>query len=254
MIILDFFDPGAPPAGYSEVGVRTSQSGWLTLPATLPDATHWMAFYSVEFTADTRGCIIGFEDGNTADGFRINNQNAAGTAKPRYNWAANGFTRGTYTDGGTYAVGTRFNMLLTGSIITGNATSRVVQWDSVSGAASIELDTTAGGGAAVNYDWTSNAGLVGDMALFASGDGSRKVDVTSYRVAWWNLGSAPPDITSSGVRDNFYNSTTGVTVDPATGNALYGTPLYDIHGAQTNYANGTNLGSGSDFTSNGTFT
>lgn len=74
------------------------------------------------------------------------------------------------------------------------------------------------------------------------------LSATMYRVALWPGSVTVPDLSSSTVRDNFYNSTTGALADPAISRSAYGTPVFDIYGDATVW-NGNPDG----LTSNGSF-
>jgi hypothetical protein len=74
------------------------------------------------------------------------------------------------------------------------------------------------------------------------------LSVEQARYAFW--AGATFDPTSSTVRDKFYNSGTGVTVNPATSVADYGAADFDIYGSSATQKGATNdrSGSGNHFT------
>ncbi len=90
----------------------------------------------------------------------------------------------------------------------------------------------------IKFDYTDNWEINGR---------SGGVSLAAYdlaRVTVWKLSSAPPDITSSAVQDNFFDATTKLTVDPAISVAAYGEPLYDFFG------NAATMNAGTDQSTN----
>lgn len=80
--------------------------------------------------------------------------------------------------------------------------------------------------------------------LLHSGSGAdpNRLATTFARVAFWK--GVSPDISSSAVRDNFFNSSTLEIVDPATSISAYGTPIIDIYGNAAAINSATNDTSG----------
>lgn len=238
-------------SSYTEVGVNTNDGGYLVFPATLPSTQHFLAFSAYRTNSDFRGSILGLESAGASDGWRADDANSDGRALPEIDFLINGDTDKKFRSTANYAIGDRMCLLISGTISGGVATSKVVIWDETSGAAANAF-TNISSASANTYDWNRYSATL--PALFASAGGQRPADLLNYRFAFWDaadLGGAPPDIDSGSVQDKFFSSSTGVTVDPTVSHTSYGVPIYDIHGPASNYNNGTNLGTGSDWTPNG---
>lgn len=115
-------------------------------------------------------------------------------------------------------------------------------WTSGGGWAQEISDATGG---SIDFNFNSDSGVrVGARYI-----GNRVFGGTLYRLAAWFNPTSLPDITDSAVRDNFADSSTGETVDPATSVSAYGTPDIDIHGDAAAFNGGTaNNGTAGAFT------
>ncbi len=242
---------GAAVSAYTEVGVNTNGGAYLVFPAVLPATQHFLAFSSYRTNSDFRGSILGLENVISSDGWRADDVNSDGLARPEIDFPINGDRDAKFLSTGNYAIGDRMCLLISGSISGAVATSKIVIWDETSGAAANVFTRTSA--ASVNaYDWNRYGAT--QPALFASAGGQRAADLLNYRFAFWDdadLGGAPPDIDSAAVQDRFFNASTGVTVDPALSHAAYGVPSYEIHGPASNYNSGINFGTGNDWTPDG---
>lgn len=236
---------------YSEVGVNTNDGGYLVFPENLPSTQHFLAFSSYRTNSDFRGSILGLENAAASDGWRADDANLDGLALPEIDFLINGTTDKKFRSTANYAIGDKMCVLISGTISGAVATSKVVIWDETSGAAANAFTNISAASANV-YDWDRYSGTL--PALFASAGGQRPADLMNYRFAFWNaadLGGAPPDIDSASVQAQFFDGATGVIADPAVSHASYGVPIYELYGPASNYNNGTNLGTGGNWTANG---
>ena len=241
----------AAVSSYTEVGVNTNDGAYLVFPATLPATQHFLAFSSYRTNSDFRGSILGLENVISSDGWRADDTNSDGLARPEIDFLINGDRDSKFISTANYAIGDKMCLLISGTISGSVATSKVVIWDETSGAAA-SVFTTNSAASANTYDWNRYSAT--PPALFASAGGQRSADLMNYRFAFWDandLGGAPPNIDDGAVQDRFFNGSTGVTVDPAVSHAAYGVPSYELHGPASNYNNGTNFGTGNDWTADG---
>ncbi|MEO3415045.1 hypothetical protein AAFO92_10340 [Roseovarius sp. CAU 1744] len=236
---------------YSEVGVNTNSGAYLVFPATIPSTQHFLAFCAYQTLSDFRGSILGLENAGASDGWRPDDVSTDGFSNPEIDFLISGTTDKKFRSTANYAIGDRMCVLISGSILAGVATSKVVIWDETGGSA-VNVFTNISAPLASRYDWDRYSATL--PALFASAGGQRPADLLNFRFAYWDegdLGGPPPEIDSGAVQGKFFNGSSGAIVDPAVSHASYGTPLYDIHGPASNYNNGTNLGAGSDWTASG---
>lgn len=105
--------------------------------------------------------------------------------------------------------------------LNGDTLCKAIIWDAETGAWNSQTnDTSIGGDGTVKLAYSA-------ISLAARSDGAHISNYTVFRMAMWNTYA---DINTSGVQDNFCNSSTGVLVDPATSQAAYGTPIWDFYG------------------------
>ena len=235
---------------YSESGAATGGSGWLTFPAPLPSSPEHLWFFSYRSSQDARKLLLGFKDTTNRHGLSLDwSKSGDGAQRPRLKIIVNS---GTFEYSmPLQALGDRLHLLVSQQIVGGNARTIAYLWNESSSSWAEVINATAGGGSATTFAYGTQSGT----SLFAALGGQRRATLTSYRAAFWTaaeLSSGLPDITQPTVQDSF---TSGLHLaDPATSHATFGTPLYDIHGPASVYNAGTNLGSGGDFTVNGSFT
>ena len=93
-----------------------------------------------------------------------------------------------------------------------------------------------------------------DYTAFQYGDIG--LDFNHARFAWWQLASAPPDISDAVVRDAFRDSASGETADVALSEVMIGEPPFlDIHGdADALNSGGDQSVDGNNFVMNGLVT
>lgn len=239
----------APPASsYTPPGVDSNNSARLVLTEAIPDTLHFMAQFNYVQNVDDRGALLSYENIAATDGILADNATSDGFCKPIVNIPIDGVTDINVTTLPSYTIGDRINMVITGTIAAGTASVRVVIWDETSGTASVAHTEDKAGGA-TTFEFSTRYGING--AFFSSGGGQRPIDIINYRSAWWNLASAPPDITDSGVQDNLLQAANGYIVDPLVTNAAYGTPIFDVRGDAATLNAGTNQGTGAAFTKGG---
>lgn len=239
-----------PRATYAEIGVRTGGSGWLACPAPLPSSTQHLWFMSYECSQDSKKTLVGFKSTNGRQGLTQDwNSTADGVQTPELEVRTD--VRDIAYEMAPLALGDRVHILISQQIIGTDAHIIAYVWDETSGAWSEAINALETDGTFTAFPYGTLAGT----SLFANVNASRKVDLVSYRAAFWTaseLSGGLPDISQASVRNNFAQ---GLHIaDPAISRAAFGAPLYDIHGDATVYNAGTNLGSGGDFTVNGTFT
>ena len=235
---------------YSETGVSTGGSGWLRFPGPLPSSTQHLWFLSYECSQDAKRTLLGFQNSNSRHGLSQDwNSLLDGVQTPQLEVRIDSGNRAYVMT--PQALGDRLHILVSQEIIGTDAQVIAYIWDETSGTWAEVINALETGGTSTVFSYGTAAGA----SLFAAVGGQRKTSLISYRAAFWTaseLSGGLPDISQPSVRDKFTDGLN--TVDPAISRGSFGTPLYDIHGAASVYNAGTNLGSGGDFTANGTFT
>ena len=227
-------------AGYTELPVTfDGTNDWLNRGGALTsvaDGKTALFFFSVDFTNTASASEIIVKQAG-GQGLYVNR---AADAKI-YCYIYNTSAAIAISLNSTTAVGAeRANILVAADA---DGSSYLYLWTPTLGAWSLEKTDSAGTG--VNLDFTQADTYLGSNFT------STKLAANVQRMAMWFNPASLPDITSSAVRDNFINSSTGALVDPATSITAYGTPDIEFAENATAWNAGTNQGSGGDFTMNG---
>lgn len=235
---------------FAEAGASSGSTGWLQFPSPLPSSTAHLWFLSYECSQDAKRILVGFENVNARHGLSQDwNGTADGFQTPSLEVVIDSGTKDYVMP--AQALGDRLHLLVSLQIVGTDAQVMAYLWDETSGTWTEAINALETAGISTVFPYGSKTGA----SLFAALGGQRQTDLVSYRAAFWtasDLSGGLPDISQSSVRSSF---TSGANiVDPAISHSAFGVPLYDIHGPAAIYNAGTNLGSGGDFSVNGTFT
>lgn len=234
--------------GYSETGVILSGNEHLEAPTSLPDSQFVLGFTSWTVNGSGKQLLHSFQTGNASNGFRADWGSVLPAVQPAMRFPINGVSDLQSTFGDTYVAGARMHCIYSAQILGDAAVIKVAV--SAGGAPWVPvIDFTSTSGAlSIGY---STAGV--GFSMFAAVGGNRKMSGTVYRQAIW-AGTAFagfPDVFNPAVQANFANG--AAIVDPAISHAAYGLPLYEPLNTAAGMNAGTNIGTGSDFTSFGIF-
>ncbi|WP_299849738.1 hypothetical protein [uncultured Roseovarius sp.] len=236
--------------GFAETGASSGGSAWLQFPSPLPSSAEHLWFLSYESSQDAKRTLVGFENSNIRNGLSQDwNNGTDGFQTPRLKVIIDSGIKDYVMP--AQVLGDRLHLLVSFQIVGTDAQIKAYLWDETSGAWTEAINALETGGTSTVFPYGAESGT----SLFASLGGQRITDLISYRASFWTtteLSGGLPDISQAAVRNNFTNGLN--LVDPAISHSAFGVPLYDIHGPAATYNAGTNLGSGGDFTVNGTFT
>ncbi|MEE8288907.1 MAG: hypothetical protein V3R25_05795 [Nitrosomonadaceae bacterium] len=167
-------------------------------------------------------------------------RNTLGTIRVRVEDTAGG-TMIDKNTGATVFANERINILI--AVVNGGTCKAYIEGSSTG---SVTLTQTA---TSVDMKFDYN-----EWGIGSNSGGSAKFTAFEFaRYALFKLPSAPPDVATSAVQDDFFNSTTKETVDPTISQGVYSGDITDFFGNATKLNAGTDSsGEGNDFTMTGT--
>lgn len=237
-----------PTAGFTETGVVVTAGDYLTAPATISNAEGVLIFASFIQPVEGRSLLISWD--GTDGGFWSDHVGTDSQILPRFDVETTGATGMTGPVAASGASpGDRIHTLL--SLRMDGTTIR---------AAGTMWNATGGAWSTVNNIELASLDTLlrlsdTNIRLFADSTNptNQRFAGTVYRLAMWTFAddTTVPDVSLSGVRDNFTNA--GALVNPATARSAYGTPVFDFSGNAAAYNAGTHDGSLASFTATGTF-